>query len=184
MMEVDREDIVLLLLEANQRIAGRESFRGVTRLEKLVFLLAKEKGLAAADQHFGFKAYKFGPFSKDVYEATEFLRGLGFLTVDERPFASYSTAAEELLVADETSDEEETPAAGHEKIYSLTPTGHTVAQRLREAWQKERPGDLAQIDDVVSRMGLMPLNQLIRYVYRRFPAMASESIHPEATKLP
>lgn len=183
--EIDREDIVLLLLDANRRLSGQDAFKGITRLEKLIFLLAMEKGLSPANRLFGFKAYKFGPFSKDVYEATEFLSGLDFLKVDERPLVSYYATTEEELLADETSqDDESVVVDAHEKIFTLTESGKTVATKLRELWQKEHPDDLKKIEDIVRGYAALPLNQIIRYVYRRYPAMAAKSVHPEAQFLP
>lgn len=180
MIDVDREDILLLILDANRRIGGHEKFKGITRLEKLIFLLAKDRDCTVVDKLFDFKAYKFGPFSKDVYEASEFLRGINFVSVDERPVMSHYATTEEELLTEDTSDEELSPIAAHEKVFTLTPEGKKVAEKLREIWQLERPADLARVDDVLRRFGMLPLNQLIRYVYRRFPEMAAKSVHPEA----
>lgn len=184
--QIDREDLVLLLLNAHQRLASNAEFRGITRLEKLIFLLAKEQGVEAANDLYSFKAYKFGPFSIDVYEATEFLRGLGLLDISERSFTSYFASTEEELLAEEiTEDDEEdgSPVTAREKIYSLTEAGKRAAESLRDIWEKERPKDLAKIDDTIRRFSILPLNQIIRYVYRRHPDMASNSIHPEAQQL-
>lgn len=181
--EIDREDIILLLLDSHQRVHGQRAFNGITRLEKLIFLLIKEKALAKADELFGFKAYKFGPFSKDVYEATEFLHGLRFIDIGERPLISFSATTEEDLLTDETSGDELASVTAREKIYSLTDDGKTIAEKLRGIWQQELPSDLAKIDDVVQRFASLSLNQIIRYVYRRFPDMAANSIHPEAERL-
>jgi hypothetical protein len=47
----------------------------------------------------------------------------------------------------------------------------------------KRPTDLSEVDSIIRRFGSMPLNQLIRYVYRRHPDMVTKSIHPEAKRL-
>ena len=41
-LQLDPEDIILLLLEANEKLLGKRALAGVTRLEKLLFLLQKE----------------------------------------------------------------------------------------------------------------------------------------------
>ena len=54
---------------------------------------------------------------------------------------------------------------------------------LRVPYLRIIPVGPQRIDGVVSRYGSLPLNQIIRYVYRRFPKMAEKSIHPEAQNL-
>jgi len=181
--ELDREDVILLLLDTSVRLLGSPTFKGITRLEKLVFLLTKEGGNDVAGL-FHFTPYKFGPFSKDVYECTEFLRGLGLLDVSERSIESYYATAEEEELFREISDSDESAAVGaREKIFQLTENGNKVATRLRQIWSSERPQDLSKIEEIVTRYAGLPLNQIIRHVYGRYPAMATKSIHPEARKL-
>lgn len=184
--QIDREDIVLLLLDSTERNLGGKELRGVTRLEKLIFLLANEAEVSDASNLFQFRAYKFGPFSADVYQATEFLGGINFVTLGERPVVSYyATSAEEYLTELTVEDAEENVGvtAMREKTFALTDAGKRAAANLREIWQRERPNELAKLDSIVKRFGGLPLNQLIRYVYRRYPDSAINSIHPEAQRL-
>lgn len=180
--QVDREDVVLLLLESVERFLGRE-LRGITRLEKLVFLLAKEEKVEPA-MAYDFRAYKFGPFSKDIYQATDFLRGIELISVGERSVVSYYNTNEELALEGLIDDDEAPAIEQKEKVFSLTERGRTAAHSLRTIWAKDRPADLAKIEGVVKRYARLPLNQLIRYVYRQFPDFAKNSIHPEAGRLP
>ncbi len=69
-----------------------------------------------------------------------------------------------------------------EKLFSLTDNGRTVARKLREAIAARRESDIAELDGIVLRYGNWPLNQLIRYVYRKYPEMTVKSIHPEAQR--
>ena len=178
---VYREDVVLLLVDSVERFLGRE-LRGITRLEKLVFLLAKEEKLEPA-MAYDFRAYKFGPFSKDVYQATDFLRGIDFIKVDERPVVSYYNTNEELAL-EELIDDDSAPAIDQkEKVFRLTDRGRTAAENMRSSWTVHHPVELAKIEGVVKRYAKLPLNQLIRYVYRQFPDWAKNSIHPEAGRL-
>lgn len=180
--QLDREDIVLLLLDSVKRNLGNRELRGITRLEKLIFLLANEARVPDVDKHFQFTAYKFGPFSADVYEATEFLSGIDLVTLGERPVTSYyATSAEEHLTELTVEDDEENiKPAIREKTFELTEAGQRAAETLRGIWQQERPEELNKLDAIVKRFGKLPLNQLIRYVYRQFPESAKNSIHPVA----
>src|SRR2546425_1962281 len=82
----NRTNLILALLYAPDG-SGRESapILGVTRLEKLLFLLTKEAGLltnADNEERFSFIPHKFGPFSSEVYDEVDFLEALGL--VDSR----------------------------------------------------------------------------------------------------
>jgi hypothetical protein len=184
--EIDREDVLLLIFDAYDRLFHRAAFNGVTRLEKLVFLLAEEAGLKDIGQLFAFRAYKFGPYSKGVYDAAAFLQSADLVEVEVKPYYSYYLAEEEKeLQRDIDTDDEsgEPTPSGNEKLFTLTKNGKTLAGRLRSIWENEYPQTLANIDQIVGRYGSLPLNQIIRYVYRRYPKMAENSIHPEAKRL-
>jgi hypothetical protein len=185
--DIDREDVLLLMFDAYNRVFGKSGFNGITRLEKLIFLLGSEGGAGFVADKFAFRPYKFGPYSKGVYEAAEFLRGIDLVDVQLKPYYSYFMAMEQDRFNEEIgSDEEEVPApmSGHEKVFMLTEQGKIVAEKLRTIWGQEHPDILKGIDEVVQKYGSLPLNQIIRYVYRRYPEMAKESIHPEAKRLP
>lgn len=183
--KVDREDLVLLLLDAAEHYLGVHELRGITRLEKLLFLLGREEHLESAEKLYEFQAYKFGPFSKDVYEATDFLRGIDFIEIDERSIASYYNTNEEMALREAIGDEEDDGSLvdQKEKVFKLTDHGRKAAHNLRNIWQAQTPAALAKLDTVIKRYGKLPLNQLIRYVYRQFPDWARNSIHPEAGRL-
>ena len=174
-MQLDPEDIILLLLEAN---------------EKLLFLLQKETRFERMDSFYEFTAHNYGPFSKEVYEALDFLEGCELIRVKERVHTSYYASAGEILLLQQISEVEVDEAAGGnaigatEKIFALTENGHKVAQKLRETIEQRRPKDVEELWAIVRRYGKLPLNQLIRYVYRQYPEMTVKSIHPEANKLP
>jgi|ERR1700728_1171560 len=184
--EIDREDVLLLIFESYERLFQKASFNGVTRLEKLVFLLGAEGNLKDIDTLFAFRAYKFGPYSKSVYEAADFLQSVDLVRVETKPYYSYFLAEEEKELQrdiETEGDGEEQIPSGHERLFTLTDNGKAVADKLRLAWETEHPEYLRKIDEIVSRYGSLPLNQIIRYVYRRFPKMAEKSIHPEAQNL-
>lgn len=165
------------------------ALNGITRLEKLIFLLIRETEFEGIAQFFVFKPHNFGPFSKEVYEAVDFLASCELITITERAYPSfYADVAEALLVdeidiSDDESREDTTVAV--EKCFSLTENGRRVANIWRTgiaARGKIGLRDLQQLDALVMRFGHMPLNQLIRYVYRRHPDMTTKSIHPEAQR--
>lgn len=179
---LDREDIVLLLLQANQAQSGSPEFKGITRLEKMIFLLANENGVSSAEE-FKFEPYKFGPFSRDIYEAIDYLQGIDLVLVSEKPIPSYYATTEEEMLADSDSDEDSAAVTAYEKTFCLTEKGKIVADKLHAIWQQMYPTELSNIEANVQRYSSLPLSQLIRYVYHRFPRMAEKSIHPEALNI-
>lgn len=202
-MQLDPEDIILLLLEANEKVLGKFAVAGVTRLEKLLFLLQRETNFEKMDSFYEFTAHNYGPFSKEVYEALDFLEGVELIQVKERVHSShYANVGEILLLQEianvgeirllqEISEEGEAEEVTTdntigvtEKLFTLTENGHKVAQKLRQTIEKRRPKDIEELNGIICRYGKLPLNQLIRYVYHKYPEMTVKSIHPEANRLP
>ena len=202
-IQLDPEDIILLLLEANETLLGKHAVGGVTRLEKLLFLLQRETNIEKMDSFYEFTAHNYGPFSKEVYEALDFLEGFELIQVKERVHSShYANVGEILLlqeianvgeirllqeISEEGEAEEVTTdnAIGvTEKLFTLTENGHKVAKKLRQTIEKRRPKDIEELNGIIRRYGKLPLNQLIRYVYHKYPEMTVKSIHPEANKVP
>jgi len=185
---VDREDVILLILQANERLFRKKIFRGITRLEKLVFLLSKETSFEGVVDNFTFRAYHYGPFSAAIYEAIEFLEGHDFIAVGERSFSQFESVEEEELV-DEISDSElERMDSGYEvaikeRTFELTDIGRKLACALETGIKAKKPSDVSALENIVKKYGNLPLGQLIRYVYHRYPSMTEKSIHPEASRV-
>lgn len=182
--ELDPEDIILLLLDAHERINKSLYLNGITRLEKLVFLLERETPFSGVGDLFKFTAYNFGPFSKEVYESIDFLESCNLISVTEKSHTSiYARAAEEKLSSEiPVSDDESDPSASsvREKIFQLTENGRDVACKLRQAISDE---DIQSINLVISKYARLSLGQIIRYVYHQFKDMTINSIHPEAKRV-
>lgn len=179
---LDAEDFVLLLLESNERIFKKPIFYGITRLEKLIFLLKYETAFQGIGAFFPFKAHNFGPFSKDVYAAVDSLEGFGLIEVGDKTYAPAYAVSDEAELRNEISDDSEGDLAT-EKCFSLTENGRKVARIIRESINQEKPSDINDLDSIVRRYGGRPLNHLIRYVYRQYPKMTINSIHPEAKRI-
>jgi len=188
-IQLDPEDIILLLLEANEKLLGKYALGGVTRLEKLLFLLQKESDFEKIGSFYEFTAHNFGPFSKEVYEALDFLEGFELIQVKECVHSSYYANVGEALLLQEVSEGEvDEVTTGNaigatEKLFTLTEDGRKVAQKLRQTIEGRRPKDIEELNGIIRRYGKLPLNQLIRYVYRQYPEMTVKSVHPEANRL-
>src|SRR5262245_61588211 len=106
-IELDSEDFILLLLEANERLLGKAAISGITRLEKLLFLLQNETDFEGIARFFVFEPHNFGPFSKEVYEAVDLLEGFELIQVREKTYSSLYTRSDEAKLSSEILDEDE-----------------------------------------------------------------------------
>src|SRR3954463_5903144 len=94
--EVD-DAIVLILGAPTKYPALKDGLEGITRLEKLVFLLQKETAVGKLlTEEPDFKAHHFGPFSAKIYQAVEILKAAGLLDetgrLSESPEDSWESA--------------------------------------------------------------------------------------------
>ena len=181
---VDKTDLVLLLFYAPDHMGRRAApMYGITRLEKLMFLLEKEGALASFRDEFEFEAYRFGPFSTQVYDTLEALKGWGFLEMRSRSVRDYYAAAEVERLDEELSDEEGHVASTNdregteespirEKVITLTSRGRLLAERLTEKVGDEERAAIARIKQ---KYGRMSLRHLIAYVYETYPEYAVKS---------
>lgn len=145
-----RTDVVFILFHY------AESIRGVTRLQKLLFLVEKETsffGEYGEDLQFGFYAHKMGPFSENVYEELRFLKQLQ--AIETEPLSGKNSETEFT-----------------DKKLFLTPKGEKIAielARLLESSYNE------ELESIVERYNQMTLQDLLRYVYTEYPEYTTES---------
>lgn len=167
--EVD--DAVVLLLGAPSSLPALNGrVEGITRLEKLLFLFERESDLGALlDDDLEFRAHNFGPFSSKVYQAVEVLESAGLIT-DSAKLADDNEDAwesEELI-----GDQPDSPYTTRD--FALTVRGRRYYEALRqEVLTEEKERELSQFKD---RFGSLPLRQLIRYVYNRYPELTEKSL--------
>jgi len=179
MPQIDHADLVLLVLGAPTADPNQTSrINGITRLEKLTFLLDQDSRFReVADmptEPLHFRAYHYGPYTREIYDAVEMLVSIGL--IDEHRHSSRSS----LEVAEEISEldggdlgilgAQDGPYV--ERIFELSDRGQYVANVLAK-----RVGDdaVAEISLVKDKYGGLPLRQLLRYVYAEHPEMTVRS---------
>lgn len=126
---------------------GGESIDGATRFQKLVFLAQQETNLSDI---YSYHADKYGPFSPELHKDLEALRVDGYI--------------EKNIVTNEV---------GNEKyVYSLTPNGISSAKDLLTDSNK---GVFDIATDIKQEYNDKPLQELLRYVYRKYDDYATAS---------
>jgi hypothetical protein len=170
--EMGIDDAVVLLLGANGgpgSPAGR--LNGITRLEKLVFLLEKETHAPLwLTEDAKFEAYNFGPFSAEVYRAVDMLSAAGLLIDSGSKAASDEDTWEQrnAIGGDIAGDD---PYATRD--FELTERGW----RYFHALQNDLPdGAIDEVAGLKQRFVRLPLRQLVRYVYERYELYTTKSI--------
>lgn len=159
--------IVLLLHAANNR--GEDAIRGVTRLQKLLFVI--EQTLGTSNR---FYPLHYGPFDEGVYDAAEALRVAGFLrdsapdAPQEPPSFAEIMASVERRAGPRDDDDREN------REFALNQRGHAAAERLRKsgrAWD-ELFAHVRQLREEWDRGGL---DDLVARVYQTWPKYAEKS---------
>lgn len=165
-VDLQIDDAIVLLLGTPWKRGGHDTrdgrLEGVTRLEKLIFLLENEtsaKEWLAEDPEF--VAHNFGPFSAKVYQAIDLLAGAGIIEDSSTPART----------DEDTWEEENVIGAAFPlgdryitRDLSLTERGW----RYYRALTKELPaGALDELIDFKDRFATIPLRQLVRYVYQQ-----------------
>lgn len=163
-------DLVLLLLAADTRVeSARGRINGVTRLEKLLYLVEKETSISeeVESEPLRFKPYNYGPFSRDVYQGVETLESADLVQEERRSSAANEDALEDMDMIAAVEDGEEYV----ERCYKLTPKGQAVASLLG----KQHPTVWQTLSQIKDKYAGRSLSSLIGYVYRTYPESAVNS---------
>lgn len=167
--EVD--DAVVLLLGADPGSRERRGeIKGITRLEKLVFLLERETDARdLMTEGADFVAYNFGPFSRRVYSAVDQLVAAG-LVEDSKQL---SPTNEDSLEAASVLDLGDVQTDYSTRDFRLTELGMEYYKALVE----ELPDSVVrQAGELRSRFSGWRLRDLVRYVYQRYDSYTERSI--------
>ena len=168
--KVEVDDLIVLLLGAPSKApALQNQIEGVTRLEKLIFLLMQETPIG--DQLIedpGFEPHNFGPFSAKVYQAVDVLVAYGLLqdSAELSPSTEDSWETEEVVGTVQAN-----PYAT--RNFTLTERGRKYYEALIRDLPKSTETCLA---DFKARFGGRRLRQLIRYVYKKYPTYTDKSL--------
>jgi hypothetical protein len=92
--KISKQQLLLLLLGIDGSTVSTRGIGGITRLQKLLFLLWKEGGIQEVESGFEFKPYKAGPYSRKLYDELELLENLGFIQGEIQGQATSAEAAE------------------------------------------------------------------------------------------
>jgi len=193
MATIGRREMLLLLIGLNDSEHG---LGGITRIQKLLYLLDTEEQIHPTGEGFNFEAYKAGPYSSRIYDDLEFLENLNLIKrstpSDDLETGALSTSAvtsdpeqaevdltfEDLMgpedvMAPEPDEIAPTADSYEETRYTLTDEGKRKMEALLS--NREYTPFVEGIRKVKSRFAKYSLNDLLYYVYTRHPDMTTES---------
>ena len=157
------KDLMVLLLHATDR-RGQDPIRGITRLQKLLFVV--EQKLAAQG---GFYAYNFGPFDEAVNDTARALRLGGFLRGSQPVGSGPPSFAEMMSTVVQRSGPRDEPSV---EEFALNEHGHQAAERLR---QSGRAYD-ALYQYILKLRQDWDTSELVERVYEEWPKYAEKSV--------
>ena len=150
-----------------------EEIKGITRMEKMMYLLLKEGGFEdILSKEVTFEAYDFGPYSPEIYDLLESLKEMGIVNVQEEKTSNIKDTID-IYYAEAEGLIEET-IGGTMKIYSLSENrGLRIAKMIRE--KRLTPEELKRIEDIKAKYNGMKIDDLLRYVYKTYPDSVKKS---------
>ncbi len=171
-------DLLLALLYAGKKEEATP-IEGITRLEKLLFLLKTEEGFLStpSEATFNFIPFKMGPWSSEVYDEVDFLESLGLIGKESKEKQSPADAAhdDELfddLVLDKYQKQSSINADEDVEIFRLTEKGK---KKAKEIWDCLDNKEKEKIIFIKYKFNTMNLKQFLRYVYQKHPEYTTAS---------
>ncbi len=146
-----------------------EPIRGVTRLEKLVFLALEEGGFEEAKTEYAYKPYELGPYSKEVVDYLEALKQANLLAVDVEKFESHRDMLDAVAATGSVNAGGE---PGKVEIYRLTDRGLQVGEKV---FAQLTPEERRALERLKTRFNRVPLSELLKYVYANYRGMTVKS---------
>lgn len=164
-------DLILALLYAPGK-TGKicEEIKDITRLVKLLFLLIKEGNFKRLEKELSFEAYDYGPWSGEIFDNLETLKGLELLQTREISRESYEEVADEIEWIHQTA--EAYVPERKVSIFVLTERGKIVGKNIFESLN---PDEKEIIERIKREYNRIPLQKLLEYVYKRYPEVTIKS---------
>jgi len=164
--------IALLYAKGKQGNVG-ESIEGITRLDKLMFLLSRNKYLESiVNKGYNFEADNFGPFAPELFDDIEALKHENVLAVtSSRKPVNRTEVADEDAVLDPLDDAD--PDDDYlVNCYVLTEEGMQIGKLI---WNGLTPEQRTEISRIKSTWQSKSLTELLHFVYRRYPETTEKS---------
>lgn len=171
----DSMDLLLVLLFSPGKTGKLEQIEGITRLQKLMFLLQKGRGpqeLVQLAKEYKYEPYKMGPYSSQLGKDLDELKSAGLLGTERLEYLLPDDGAE----SERGSLTDDVMERGLKKVpslrFRLTNFGQEVANDL---WKSMEHSQQAELEEFKRFFNSISLRQLLIFVYEKYPRYTSSS---------
>jgi len=149
--KIHRAIFLLFLLKVN----NNEPIVGITRLEKLMFLIISEvlKDTQLNGNYYVFEPYKYGPFSSGIFDDVQLMEDMGYITREK-----LNEGQTKFVIT----------GKGIEKIDDIM---HKFPENIRKYLEKIQN----EIAIIKSEKNSISLRKLLSYVYQKYPEFTINS---------
>jgi len=169
-------DLLIALLYAPSK-GGREAepVEGITRLQKLMFLLQQDVGpkrLVDEANSYDFKPYKLGPYTDTLNDDINLLRSIGLITSKRLTYWVSDDADARTVDEPDIGRPEPDAKKVESDRFSLTDSGMVAGKDLWSSLTEKQKSEFAEFKAFFNSMSL---RQLLIYTYEKFQDYATES---------
>lgn len=171
-------DLLITLLYVPGKKGNAEPIEGITRLQKLMFLLQQQekfspKYLVDLAEKYQYKAYKMGPFAKQLNQDIEELESAGIVATERLDYWL-------------PDDKDSSPQTDADFDLPTRPTKRVRSSRFllsedpglkigQELWESLTLKQRKELSDFKRFFNSLSLRQLLIFTYDKFPEYTHES---------
>ena len=160
MSELTGKKAILIIL---RRCEGKNNLMGVTRIQKLAFLLTLEDELRYLNNELKYDAHYYGPYSETITNGLEILSDNNFIESNTIQFEKLNqNRADERVIEDHMEIKEYIQT----KDYKLTEAGRLIADYY---FKKLDDNEKKLINSITDEYGQLELIELLKKVYKIAP---------------
>jgi hypothetical protein len=160
-------ELMMLLLDGDQ--SGTSAVRGMTRLQKLLFVIQQELDRDSST----FYAWNYGPFDEKVIDSAEALRVNGFLAGSTSASTSTLPSFDQMLAT--VMDRAEPRTERDAEVFELNESGREAAERLRRSSAAYERLHL-RVQEIRREWDSPNLHELVERVYDAYPEQTHRSV--------
>ena len=169
------EVLIVLLYAPGAKGEVNEPIPGITRLDKLMFLLSKDEKFKQQVSDYQFEPYNYGPFATELFDDLEALIDQGIIERTDRkePDSAIQTKDAE-WIEDQTFEADRTSSWKFNPVdsYKLSPKGLIVGEKLFSGLTAKQ---IESVTKLKTRFNHMELRLLLRFVYQKYRDYAKKS---------
>lgn len=176
-----KDFLLLLLYSSSVGESFNEPISGKTRIMKMVFLFQKEiyqKFKFDIENLAEFEAWKFGPWSEEVYSDLEFFKSIGFIESETEKNSANDLTSEEveefekweenISLVDYAAEEYQ------QEVFKLTSLGKKYIED-NGLYASLSENQKAGLKEFKKKFNGVSLFSILRYVYEKYPQYTNKS---------